>query len=38
MYQLSQTLDQISAAADSLRALSDYLNRHPEALLRGKGE
>jgi paraquat-inducible protein B len=38
MYQLSQTLEQISAAADSLRALSDYLNRHPEALLRGKGE
>ena len=37
MYQLSQTLEQISATADSLRALSDYLNRHPEALLRGKG-
>jgi paraquat-inducible protein B len=38
MYQLSQTLEQISATADSLRALSDYLNRHPEALLRGKGD
>jgi len=36
MHQLSQTLDEISAAADSLRDLSDYLNRHPEALLRGK--
>jgi paraquat-inducible protein B len=38
MYQLSQTLEQITATADSLRALSDYLNRHPEALLRGKGD
>lgn len=38
MYQLSQTLDEISATADSIRALSDYLNRHPEAMLRGKGE
>lgn len=36
MYQFSQTLKDISAAADSLRDLSDYLNRHPEALLRGK--
>ena len=38
MYQLSQTLDEISATADSIRALSDYLNRHPEAMLRGKGD
>lgn len=37
MYQLSETLDEISATADSIRALSDYLNRHPEAMLRGKG-
>ncbi len=36
MYQLSQTLEKISDASDSLRALSDYLNRHPEALLRGR--
>lgn len=36
MYQLSRTLEKISDAADSLRALSDYLSRHPEALLRGK--
>lgn len=36
VHQLSQTLEDISAAADSLRTLSDYLNRHPEALLRGK--
>ncbi|HPI92545.1 MAG TPA: MlaD family protein [Deltaproteobacteria bacterium] len=38
MYQLSETLDEISATADSIRALSDYLNRHPEAMLRGKGQ
>jgi paraquat-inducible protein B len=38
VYQLSQTLDEISAAAESLRTLSDYLNRHPEALLQGKKE
>ncbi|HNQ86629.1 MAG TPA: MlaD family protein [Deltaproteobacteria bacterium] len=38
MFQLSRTLDEISATADSIRALSDYLNRHPEAMLRGKGE
>lgn len=36
MYQLSRTLEKISDAADSLRALSDYLSRHPEAVLRGK--
>jgi paraquat-inducible protein B len=36
MYQLSQTLEKISEASDSLRTLSDYLNRHPEALLHGK--
>ncbi len=34
--QLSQTLEKISEASDSLRTLSDYLNRHPEALLHGK--
>jgi paraquat-inducible protein B len=38
MEQFSRTLQEISATADSMRALSDYLNRHPEALLRGKGE
>jgi len=30
------TLDEIARAAQSLRALADYLNRHPESLLRGK--
>ncbi len=31
------TLDEVSRAAQSLRALADYLTRHPESLLRGKG-
>ena len=38
MEQLSQTLEKISEASDSLRTLTDYLNRHPEALLHGKKE
>src|SRR5205807_2165237 len=29
---------EISRAAQALRALSDYLERHPEALIRGKRE
>jgi paraquat-inducible protein B len=28
---------ELSRAAKSLRSLADYLDRHPEALLRGKG-
>lgn len=31
------TLSDISAAARSLKNLTDYLERHPEALLKGKG-
>jgi paraquat-inducible protein B len=31
------TLYQLSRAARSLRELADYLDRHPEALLKGKG-
>ena len=33
---LDQTLEQIRRAARSLRVLTDYLGRHPEAILRGK--
>ena len=33
---LGGTLDEVSRAAASFRALADYLERHPEALLRGK--
>jgi HAMP domain-containing protein len=32
IYQLSETLEEISAAAESIRHLADYLERHPEAL------
>jgi paraquat-inducible protein B len=34
---LSQTLYQLSRAAESVRELTDYLNRHPSALIRGRG-
>jgi paraquat-inducible protein B len=33
---LGSTLYELSRAARSLRELADYLDRHPEALLRGK--
>ena len=35
-YRLNRTLEEITAAARALRELGDYLERHPEALLRGK--
>jgi paraquat-inducible protein B len=35
---LRDTLQEIARAARSLRVLTDYLERHPEALLRGKTE
>ena len=35
-YQITSTLKELKAAARSIRALADYLERHPEALLRGK--
>jgi paraquat-inducible protein B len=34
--KLDSTLQEVSRAARSLRVLADYLERHPEALLRGK--
>jgi paraquat-inducible protein B len=34
--QLQQTLDDLGGAARSLGLLADYLERHPEAILRGK--
>jgi paraquat-inducible protein B len=34
----TQTLNDMSRAAQSLRALADYLERHPESLLKGKPE
>jgi paraquat-inducible protein B len=35
---LHTTLTSVSRAADSIRVLADYLDKHPEALLRGKAE
>jgi paraquat-inducible protein B len=34
--QLDSTLQEVSRAARSVRVLTDYLERHPEALIRGK--
>jgi paraquat-inducible protein B len=35
--ELQRTLKELSAAARSIRAMADYLERHPEALIKGKG-
>ncbi len=34
--ELQQTLTELAAAARALRVLADYLDRHPEALIKGK--
>lgn len=36
--EMQNTLSKISAMASSIRQLADYLEQHPEALLRGKGQ
>ena len=36
-YEVNKTLIELSKAARSIRLLADYLNQHPESLLRGKG-
>jgi paraquat-inducible protein B len=36
--RLDATLEEVSRAARGLRGLADYLERHPEALIRGKSE
>ncbi len=33
---LRDTLEQVNRAAESLRSLTDYLERHPESLIRGR--
>jgi len=38
MYRLTETLRQVEKSARSLGVLADYLERHPEALLGGKGD
>ena len=36
VYELTNTLKELAAAASSIRAWASYLERHPEALIRGK--
>lgn len=38
MTDFKKTLEELGAAARALRNLADYLERHPESLLKGKGE
>jgi paraquat-inducible protein B len=37
-YDLSRALAELTAAARSIRVLSDYLEQHPDSLLRGKSQ
>jgi paraquat-inducible protein B len=37
LYELESALKEVSHAARAIRLLADYLKRHPEALLKGKG-
>ncbi|HSB78317.1 MAG TPA: mammalian cell entry protein, partial [Candidatus Methylomirabilis sp.] len=36
-FQIQTTLQEVSGAAQAIRTLSNYLERHPEAVLFGKG-
>ncbi|HEX7551214.1 MAG TPA: MlaD family protein [Candidatus Methylomirabilis sp.] len=36
-YQFVNTLQELAAASRSIRSLSDYLDQHPEAFFKGKG-
>ena len=38
MVELQNTLQEISAMSRSIRQLTNYLDQHPEALIRGKGK
>ena len=38
VYEFDNTLKEVGAAARSIRLLADYLKRHPEALIKGKGK
>ena len=35
-YKVTNALDELAAAARSIRGLADYLEQHPEALIQGK--
>jgi paraquat-inducible protein B len=34
--QIGEAIDELTRAARSMRSMADYLERHPEALLKGK--
>ena len=36
IYNLNKTLSNVSDAAQSIQNLADYLERHPESLIKGK--
>ena len=36
--QISEALDELTRAARTMRSMADYLERHPEALLKGKSK
>jgi len=36
-YELVNALKELAGAMRSMRVLADYLERHPEALVQGKG-
>jgi paraquat-inducible protein B len=38
MYRVTESVSEVEKAARSLKVLTDYLERHPGALLSGKGE
>jgi paraquat-inducible protein B len=38
LYELENSLKEVSDAARAIRLLANYLKRHPEALLKGKGK
>jgi paraquat-inducible protein B len=37
VYNLRNALKELSSAGRSIRVLADYLEQHPDALIRGKG-
>jgi paraquat-inducible protein B len=36
-YELRRTLEEVRAASRAIRSMADYMDRHPEAFIRGKG-
>ena len=36
VFELNQTLEEVKALSRSIRSLAEYLEQHPESVLRGK--